>query len=91
MDLLRTSVIGTSSPLSQPFGPYTANNFYYLSSPVTQISVTTSFDLSGDAAASLSGQFDVEAVPEPSSFALGLLCAGAFLMLVRRRAALGAL
>ncbi len=89
VDLLMTSITNTSSPLSQPFGSFTANSTYDLTSSVTQISVTTSFDLSGDAAASLSGQFDVEAVPEPSSFALGLLCAGAFLIVARRRAALG--
>ena len=89
VDLLTTSITNTPSPLSQPFGSFTANSTYNLTSSVTQISVTTSFDLSGDAAASLSGQFDVEAVPEPSSFALGVLCAGAFLMIVRRRVAVG--
>jgi hypothetical protein len=80
VDLLPTQVSFATSPYSQPFGPFTASSTYTLAATASPISVTTSFDLSGNDSASLSGRFDVNAVPEPPSVVLGLFCIGAFFL-----------
>jgi len=87
VDLLNTSVTPAWSPLSQPFGPYSASGTYNLATPVTQISVTTAFGLSNSDSASLSGRFDVNlvnSVPEPCGLPLAFVAAGAFVFLVAR-------
>jgi len=55
-----------------------------LTSTGTSMSVTTTFDLTPGDSASFSGSFVVQAVPEPSSVALGLIALGACVVLVAR-------
>jgi len=84
VDLLNTAISQGPTPTTQIFGPFTANSTANVASPVSQISVTTSFQLSDDDSASLSGRFDVNAVPEPSSLPMAFVAAGAFGVLLVR-------
>jgi hypothetical protein len=74
------SVFGTTSTTSFSGGP----SVYNLGAPASDISVTESFELSAGASVGVSGFFDVQAVPEPSSVALGGIALGAFALLIFR-------
>jgi hypothetical protein len=66
------------------FGRYSGGETLSLTS-VNTIDLTTSFTLSPGDSVSFSGSFDVEAVPEPSSVALGAVALAGFAYLARRR------
>jgi hypothetical protein len=90
VDLLTSPVTSSAAALSAPFSATPLSSTYTLTSSATQISVTTSFDLSDNDDATVSGRFDVAAVPEPTSFLLALIAAGAFVLVtVRVRSKIG--
>ena len=84
--------LGTSTVTNSSFGATTTTNYsggpsiYNLGSPASNVSIDETFNLSAGASVGLSGFFDVEAVPEPSSVGLAVIAAGAFgLLIVRAR------
>jgi hypothetical protein len=84
--------LGTAAVSNDIFGSTSTTNYsggpaiYNLGSSASTISVATTFTLSGGASVGLSGFFNVQSVPEPSSFWFGLVAFGAFgLMLIRVR------
>jgi hypothetical protein len=81
--------LGTATITNGSFGSTSTTNYtgaaiYNLAAPATTISLSTSFDLSAGASVGLSGFFNVQAVPEPSSVGFGLVAAGAFVFLMMR-------
>jgi hypothetical protein len=84
VDLLSSSITSPSGSFSAPFSATPASSTYLLGTSATQISVTTSFDLSGNDNATVSGRFDVNAAPEPASLPLAVIAAGAFAFLLIR-------
>ena len=80
--------LGTATVTNSVFGSTSTTNYsggpavYNLSASASDISVTESFELSAGASAGISGFFNVQAVPEPSSIGLGGLAFGAFALLL---------
>jgi hypothetical protein len=85
VDLLTSTITAPDEASSDPIPKATASSTYTLGSTASQISVTTAFNLSAGDSATFSGRFDVNAVPEPSSIGLGLICTVIFGFLAIRR------
>ena len=85
VDLLNTPITTPwAGGTSQGFTVPGASGTYTLAAPVTQISIQTNFQLSDNDTATLSGRFDVNAVPEPASLPLALIAMGTLAILVVR-------
>jgi hypothetical protein len=82
--------LGTAQVNNNSFGSTSTTNYsggpltYNLAAPASNISIAESFDLSAGASVGLSGFFNVQAAPEPSSVGLALIAAGMFAFLVIR-------
>ena len=74
------STFGSTSTTSYSGGPLV----YNLAAPANNVSISETFDLSAGASVGLSGFFDVESAPEPSSVGLGLVAMGVFVVLIVR-------
>jgi hypothetical protein len=85
VDLFYSAINSPAQALSSPFGPSTASGTYNLGTTATTMDVTLGFNLSGNDQASLTGRFNVSAVPEPASLPLAFIAAGAFVVLMVRR------
>lgn len=84
--------LGLSTVTNGTFGATISTTYsggpslYTTTGPSSNISVTESFDLSPGASVGLSGFFNVEAAPEPSSWCLGIVALLAFAVVRRLRA-----
>jgi hypothetical protein len=82
--------LGTAQVSNSAFGSTTTTNYsggplvYNLTAPASDVSISETFDLSAGASVGLSGFFNVQAVPEPSSVGFALIAAGAFAGLIIR-------
>jgi hypothetical protein len=79
--MITESIFGATNTRNFSAGPVT----YSLINPSSQISTVTSFNLSDGADVGITGFFQIAPTPEPSSFVLGLLCLGTFVVLIVRR------
>jgi hypothetical protein len=84
VDLMSSNIDSRANASSAPFGPFTASSTYNLATTASTISVNIAFNLSDNDDATLSGRFDVNAVPEPSTGPLAVIAAGAFAILALR-------
>jgi len=73
--LLNSTITAPDSAFSDPIPTASASGTGNVAFNATEIGITTAFQLSAGDSATFSGRLDVEAAPEPNSFALGGLCA----------------